>query len=67
MAVEWIDPSPSIQSQKYAFKCHRSAISGDANMETAFPVHCAAFHSTYLTIFQLAGMAHLPPAEEMDT
>lgn len=49
VAVEFIDPSEEIQGQKYAFKCHRSAIPEQENMERVYPVNAAAFHPTFGT------------------
>jgi cell cycle arrest protein BUB3 len=45
-AVEYVDPSPEIQSQKYAFKCHRKKL--DSNTYS-YPVNAIAFHPLYGT------------------
>eukprot|EP00116_Pleurobrachia_bachei_P011159 sb/3471421/ len=46
VAVEYLDPSPAIQSKKYAFKCHRIK---DEGIETIYPVNTIAFHQRYNT------------------
>lgn len=50
VAVEFFDPSPEAQSQKYAFKCHRivDKING---IDTVTPVNAIAFHPKYGTFF----------------
>eukprot|EP00611_Tribonema_gayanum_P011480 TRINITY_DN2171_c0_g1_i1.p1 TRINITY_DN2171_c0_g1~~TRINITY_DN2171_c0_g1_i1.p1 ORF type:complete len:184 (-),score=70.78 TRINITY_DN2171_c0_g1_i1:40-591(-) len=42
VAVEYLDPSPEVQSKKYAFKCHRQG-------DTIFPVNAMAFHPVFGT------------------
>lgn len=49
VAVDFVDPSEEAQAQKYAFKCHRTPIPEEANMERVYPVNAAAFHPTYGT------------------
>lgn len=49
VAVDFVDPSEEMQSQKYAFKCHRAAVPGEEDMEKVYPVNAAAFHPTYGT------------------
>eukprot|EP00040_Diaphanoeca_grandis_P024581 m.135327 g.135327 ORF g.135327 m.135327 type:complete len:324 (+) comp29788_c1_seq1:205-1176(+) len=46
VAVEWIDPSPDGQSQKYAFKCHRVKQNGQ---DVIYPVNTLAFHPAHGT------------------
>jgi len=46
VAMEYFDPSPQIQTKKYAFKCHRTTI--DCT-DTVYPVNTIAFHPTYGT------------------
>jgi cell cycle arrest protein BUB3 len=41
VAVEYFDPSPEIQSKKYAFKCHRLMQNG---VDVVFPVNSISFH-----------------------
>lgn len=46
VAVEFVDPSPQVQENKYAFKCHRGNLDG---VPTAFPVNAIAFNEKYGT------------------
>ncbi|EIM89377.1 WD40 repeat-like protein [Stereum hirsutum FP-91666 SS1] len=46
IAVEFIDPSPEVQSKKYAFKCHRQTID---DVDHVYPVNSLAFHPVYNT------------------
>lgn len=47
VAVEYFDPSPEVQSKKYAFKCHRAK---DANgKDIIYPVNALAFHPIHGT------------------
>ncbi|KAH8557069.1 WD40-repeat-containing domain protein [Umbelopsis sp. PMI_123] len=46
VAVEYFDPSPEVQSKKYAFKCHRQ-VQGDT--EVVYPVNGLAFNPVYGT------------------
>lgn len=46
VAVEFFDPSPEIQSKKYAFKCHRQTIE---KVDTIYPVNALAFHPQFGT------------------
>jgi cell cycle arrest protein BUB3 len=41
IAVEYLDSSPEVQAQKYAFKCHRQAM---GNVDHVWPVNAIAFH-----------------------
>lgn len=41
VAMEYFDPSPQIQSKKYAFKCHRSK---NGDIEEVYPINSVAFH-----------------------
>jgi len=46
VAMEYFDPSPQVQEQKYAFKCHRVNING---IDHVYPVNTIAFHPVYGT------------------
>jgi len=46
VSVEYFDPSPQVQKNKYAFKCHRKMINGT---QTLYPVNAIAFHPKYGT------------------
>ncbi|KAJ1917137.1 mitotic spindle checkpoint protein Bub3 [Tieghemiomyces parasiticus] len=46
IAVEFIDPDPAVQANKYAFKCHRRQAEG---VDVVYPVNALAFHPTYGT------------------
>ncbi|OMH85504.1 Mitotic checkpoint protein [Zancudomyces culisetae] len=46
VAVEYFDPSPAVQSLKYAFKCHRKAVDGT---DVVYPVNDMAFHPVHHT------------------
>lgn len=46
VAVDFVEASEEAQAQKYAFKCHRTPIPDQENMEKVFPVNAAAFHPT---------------------
>lgn len=48
VAVEYLDPSPEFQKQKYAFKCHRSK-EPSTNAEIIYPVNAVSFHRKYNT------------------
>lgn len=43
VAVEYFDPNPTVQANKFAFKCHRDK---SATGETIYPVNAIAFHPT---------------------
>lgn len=54
VAIDFLDPSPSVQAAKYAFKCHRAkgpapAVPGAPQEEAVFPVHALAFHPVHGT------------------
>jgi len=51
VAVEWFDASEESQARKYAFKCHRQAVTEgeDKGMDVVYPVHALAFHPTHGT------------------
>jgi len=51
IAVEYFDPSPKAQEQKYAFKCHRQTID---DVDHVWPVNSLSFHPVYNT-FASAG------------
>lgn len=46
IAVEYFDPSPASQSQKYAFKAHRQTID---EIDHVWPVNALAFHPIHNT------------------
>jgi cell cycle arrest protein BUB3 len=43
VAIEYLDPSPEVQAQKYAFKCHRNT-DPNTQAQVLFPVNAVAFH-----------------------
>jgi len=45
ISVEYFDPSPEVQGQKYAFKCHRLMID---DVDHVWPVNALAFHPVYI-------------------
>ncbi|KAI5984859.1 WD40 repeat-like protein [Pisolithus albus] len=51
IGVEYFDPSPEVQDQKYAFKCHRQTIE---EVDHVWPVNSLAFHPVHNT-FASAG------------
>ncbi|SJX64313.1 related to mitotic checkpoint protein BUB3 [Sporisorium reilianum f. sp. reilianum] len=66
IAVEFFDPSTRTQAMKYAFKCHRATVAGDAvddddemdrPYDVVFPVHAVAFHPRHGTFASLGGDA----------
>jgi len=44
VAMEFFDPSPEVQKQKFAFKCHRRKT--EEGIDQAFPVNDICFHPT---------------------
>jgi cell cycle arrest protein BUB3 len=46
VAVEYFDPAPEVQAQKYAFKCHRHK--NAEGIDIAYPVNDIAFHPTFV-------------------
>lgn len=56
VAIEYFDPSPKIQSQKYAFKCHRLPLS---DVDLVSPVNALAFHKKYGTLFTAGSDCHV--------
>ncbi|KIJ29057.1 hypothetical protein M422DRAFT_37087 [Sphaerobolus stellatus SS14] len=52
IAVEYFDPSPEAQSQKYAFKCHRQTSKGEDHV---WPVNALAFHPVHNTFASAGG------------
>lgn len=42
--MEYFDPSPEVQKQKYAFKCHRKTENGS---DIVYPVNTMAFHQGF--------------------
>lgn len=55
IAVEFFDPSPESQAQKYAFKCHRKEVDGE---DVVFPIHAIAFSPAYGTFATGGGDSH---------
>lgn len=47
VAVEYIDPDPAVQANKYAFKCHRGT--GPDGRSCVYPVNAIAFHPVHGT------------------
>jgi hypothetical protein len=45
VSVDYFDPSPEYQSQKFSFKCHREK-SNDGT-EIIYPVNALAYHPMY--------------------
>ena len=45
--MEYFDPSPEVQDQKYAFKCHRQMID---DVDHVWPVNALAFHPVYVPL-----------------
>lgn len=50
IAVEYFDANPTVQEQKYAFKCHRQTVN---DVDHVWPVNSLAFHPMLVTIFSL--------------
>jgi len=48
VAVEYLDPSPEVQKQKYAFKCHRNKDPA-TGLEIVYPVNAISFHQKFNT------------------
>ena len=46
VAMEYFDPAPDVQANKYAFKCHRATVRG---VDTVYPVNALAFHPVFGT------------------
>lgn len=46
VAIEYFDPSKSVQDRKYAFKCHRKPVRGQ---QTLYPVNAIAYHPVHGT------------------
>lgn len=55
VAVEFLDPAPGVQANKYAFKCHRKEVDG---VDVVYPIHGLAFHPRYGTFATCGGDAH---------
>ncbi|PKI83814.1 hypothetical protein MVES_002284 [Malassezia vespertilionis] len=55
IAVEFFDPRPAAQAQKYAFKCHRKDVDG---VDIVYPVNTMGFHAVYGTFASGGGDAH---------
>ena len=57
VAVEYLNTSKEWQDKKYAFKCHRHAVTAqtisndekESKQQRVFPVNCVAFHPIYYT------------------
>lgn len=48
VAVQYLDSSPEVQKQNYAFKCHRNKDPA-TGLEIIYPVNALSFHSRYNT------------------
>lgn len=48
VAVEYLDPAPEVQKQRYAFKCHRNK-DPTTGLEIVYPVNAISFHRKYNT------------------
>ncbi|KAG9509052.1 Mitotic checkpoint protein BUB3, partial [Fragariocoptes setiger] len=48
VAVEYLDPDPEVQKQKYAFKCHRNK-DPEGEMVVIYPVNAVSFHRKHGT------------------
>ena len=46
IAVEYFDPDPSSQSQKYAFRAHRQNVDG---VDCVYPINALAYHPIHNT------------------
>ncbi|ORX37704.1 WD40-repeat-containing domain protein [Kockovaella imperatae] len=46
IAVEYVDPDPAAQAQKYAFRAHRQNVDG---VDCVYPVNALAYHPQYNT------------------
>jgi cell cycle arrest protein BUB3 len=46
VAIEYFDPNPKVQKNKYAFKCHRKTV---GKTQTLYPVNCIAFNPKWGT------------------
>ena len=56
ISIDFFDPNPNIQSQKYAFKCHRIPVADDqAKKEMVYPVNSLSFHPVYQGTFASGG------------
>jgi cell cycle arrest protein BUB3 len=49
VSVEYFDPSPEVQSKRYAFKCHRRPSPTEKDVDQVWSVNSLAFHPTYGT------------------
>lgn len=45
IAVEYFDPDPAAQSQKYAFRAHRQTVDG---VDCVYPINALAYHPLYV-------------------
>uniref|UniRef100_A0A1I8ABL9 WD_REPEATS_REGION domain-containing protein n=1 Tax=Steinernema glaseri TaxID=37863 RepID=A0A1I8ABL9_9BILA len=48
VAVEYLDPNPDVQKDKYAFKCHRNKDEA-SGIEQIYPVNALTFHPIHRT------------------
>lgn len=50
VAVDYLDPAPEVQAQKFAFKCHRQPLENPTTEKTeiVYPVNALAFHPMLL-------------------
>lgn len=49
VSVEYFDPSPEVQSKRYAFKCHRRPSPTEKDVDQVWSVNSLAFHPVYGT------------------
>lgn len=63
VSVEYFDPSPEVQKNKYAFKCHRQPT---PKGELVYPINALAFHPKYVPSpsfhFCICRYSHCPGA-----
>ena len=58
VAMEYFDPSPEIQSKKYAFKCHRT-FDQENNIDVVHPVNSLSFNKQNNTLFTAGSDGYL--------
>lgn len=56
VAVEFFDPSPQVQAQSYAFKCHRAST---PVLDVVYPVNALCFHPVHGTLFTGGSDSHV--------
>ena len=58
IAIDYFDPSPQAQQNKYAFKCHRHP-SNDDSGDVIYPINILKFHSVLNTFASGASDGHV--------